>query len=258
MEILSFDISGKFAHFRKFFANNTALSYSIPPRTTIIGILAGIIGYEKEQYHEALSTDNLLHGIRVMAPLKKTFQRLNFLSIKGPNDFRGRGGRIQTPFEVVSGPDIRKDEVSYRIYLTPGNNGNGAFNAIKQQLLEDAPVFNPTLGTANFHARISNIRYFQDNQVQARNCDKEWINLHSSANVDHVQDLAFEKGEQNKYNFVEEELLPADFVADGNRELSKMNRLLFTTDNIPLSIQFTGTYYEIGQNQDVENIQFIE
>lgn len=30
MDILAFDISGKFAHFRKFFANNTALTYSIP------------------------------------------------------------------------------------------------------------------------------------------------------------------------------------------------------------------------------------
>jgi CRISPR-associated protein Cas5h len=258
MEILSFDISGKFAHFRKFFANNTALSYSIPPRTTVIGILAGIMGYEKEQYHEALSTDNLRHGIKVMAPLKKTFQRLNFLSIKGPNDFRGRGGRIQTPFEVVTGPDIRKDEVSYRTYLAPGNNGSSAFDAIKQRLLEEASVFNPTLGTANFHARIHNIRHFQRDQIQAKSCDNQWIKLSSSANVEDVQELAFEKGDQKKYNFVEEELLPADFVADGSRELGKMNRLLFTTDNIPLSIRFTGTYYEIEENQDVETIQLIE
>jgi len=35
MEILSFDIVGKFAHFKKYYANNTALSFSIPPRTTI-------------------------------------------------------------------------------------------------------------------------------------------------------------------------------------------------------------------------------
>lgn len=258
MEILSFDISGKFAHFRKFFANNTALSYSIPPRTTVIGILAGILGYEKDQYHEALSTDNLLHGIKVIAPLKKTFQRLNFLSIKGPNDFRGRGGRIQTPFEVVSGPDIRKDEVSYRIYLTSGYNGDAAFNAVKQQLLQDTPVFNPTLGTANFHARISNIRHFNENHIQTHDCDKDWINLDSSLNAEQVEDLAFEKEALNKYNFVEEELLPAEFVANGNRQLQKMNRLLFTTDNVSLNVQFTGIYYEIGEKQDSENIQFIE
>jgi CRISPR-associated protein Cas5h len=258
MEILTFDISGKLAHFRKFFANNTALSYSIPPRTTIIGILGGILGYEKDQYYEALATENLQHSIRVMAPIKKTFQRLNFLSIKSPSDFRGRNGRIQTPFEVISGPDIKKDEVCYRIYLKPGEEAGNAFDQIKHQLLAEAPVFNPTLGPANFHASINNIELIESSGIQPIEANEDWIELDSAANVENVGDLAFEKEQVNRYNFVEEELLPADFVANGNRELKKMNRLLYTTTDIPLNILFTGNYCQVKRVNESENIQFIE
>src|SRR5690554_5064204 len=120
MEILSFDIEGKFAHFRKFHGNNTAMSYSIPPRTTIIGMLAAIMGEKKDSYYQDYQDNNLKIGIRVLGELKKSFQRLNLLMIKGSNDFRGGKGRVQTPFEVITGSDLKKDMVKYRIYLSSG------------------------------------------------------------------------------------------------------------------------------------------
>ncbi|MDZ7691710.1 MAG: CRISPR-associated protein Cas5 [Balneolaceae bacterium] len=103
-------MKGKFAHFRKYYANNTAFSFSIPPRTTLMGLTAAIMGWEKDSYYERLSSEHIHFGVRVLTPLKKSFQRLNFLSIKSTgdisksfdSDFRGKSGRIQTPFEVVS------------------------------------------------------------------------------------------------------------------------------------------------------------
>jgi CRISPR-associated protein Cas5h len=86
MEILQFDISGKFAHFRKYYANNTALSYSIPPRTTIMGVLAAILGKPRDSYYEEFSSKNIRIGISLKVPVKKNFHRLNFLSIKSLGD----------------------------------------------------------------------------------------------------------------------------------------------------------------------------
>ena len=87
MEVLSFDIEGKFAHFRKYYANNTAFTFSLPPRTTIMGIIAGAMGLEKDSYYEDFGSDNLKIGINILSLIKKSFHRLNFLMIKGDSDF---------------------------------------------------------------------------------------------------------------------------------------------------------------------------
>ncbi len=131
MQVLSFDISGKFAHFRKFHGNNTAFSYSIPPRTTIAGMIAALLGREKDSYYLDFANDNLKVGIRVLSDLRKSFHRLNYLKIEGTDDFRGKKGRVQTPFEIVTARDLNKDLVRYRIFIAAGENPD-VFDEIKE------------------------------------------------------------------------------------------------------------------------------
>ncbi len=59
MKITVFDLYGKFAHFRKFYTNSSSLTYLIPPRTTIEGIIAALLGYERDSYYDVLSVDKL-------------------------------------------------------------------------------------------------------------------------------------------------------------------------------------------------------
>ena len=47
-----FDIEGKFAHFRKIYTNSSSLSYLVPPRTTVQGIIAAMLGYERILLHQ--------------------------------------------------------------------------------------------------------------------------------------------------------------------------------------------------------------
>ena len=98
MEILQLDVGGKLAHFRKYYANNTAMSFSIPPRTTVIGMIASILGRKRDSYYEELASERIRISVRVMSPIKKTFHRLNFLSIKSKSDFDGSGGAYSNPF----------------------------------------------------------------------------------------------------------------------------------------------------------------
>ncbi len=59
MDTLSFRWSAKYGHFLRAEANVNALSYPTPPRTVVLGLLAAILGLEKD----ALAVD--LAGIRV-------------------------------------------------------------------------------------------------------------------------------------------------------------------------------------------------
>ncbi|AZQ59897.1 CRISPR-associated protein Cas5 [Maribacter sp. MJ134] len=265
MEILSFKISGKLAHFRKYYANNTAFSFSIPPRTAIMGIVAAAMGWSRDSYYEDLASKNIQIGIRVLNPLKKSFHRLNFLSIKSTgnmaknwsSDFRGEGGRIQTPFEVITAWDLTKADVAYQIFIKANDKEKTVYESIRNHFLEKEPVYNITLGTANFTARLSEIETFSDSQIEVRNSN-EYVQIHSAVPVELVEELKFDKEEFQNYNFVEEDMLPGEFVANGNREVRKMNRLLFSITPHPIRVKLKGSYYVLKDDTGELNIQFMD
>jgi len=255
MEVLSFDINGKFAHFRKFHGNNTAMSYSIPPRTTIIGILAAILGEEKDSYYQKFRSESLPVGIRVINDIKKSFHRLNYLKITGKEDFTGQKGRIQTPFEVVTGHDLKEDMVCYRIYIKAGADIE-LYENLKNNLLSNERSFNISLGIAGFSAFISNIEIME---LEENNAKEDWIDIHSACNSDQVLEIDFPDEPEIKFNHIEEELLPADFIGgDKGREVYRMNRVLFATRPLPMHVKLDGTYYTLSRNGETENIQFLE
>ncbi len=259
MEILSFEIIGKFAHFRKYYANNTAMTFSLPPRTTILGIIAGAMGLAKESYHEDMNSENIRIGISVSSKIKKSFHRLNYLMIKSNSDFRGkRKTPVQTPFEIVSGIEPKQDEVQYRIFVSSTERGKGIFEKIKSVFLSERFIYNPTMGTANFSARITNIKLFFGNEISKIKVIDELLSLNSACLSKNVNKIAFNKTDEYRYNMIEEELMPADFKENGNREIVKMNSVLFTTGNIPLQVYFTGDLYVISRNTLHQTIQFLD
>jgi len=271
MEIISFDVCGKLAHFRKYYANNTAFTYSMPPRTTVIGMLAAVAGYERDTYYERLVSAHLRVGVRVLNPVKKTFHRLNFLSIKSPGDalkgtgdFTGAGGHIQTPFEVVSGQHLGKDFLGYRIFLARGLDDNGEFDRLKSVLglsekgrPSSQICFNLSLGPANFSAWIENARLHSHIVAQE---PAGLVKMHSAAPSDKIVRLEFQKDDPDDgYNFLEEELMPADFVANGNRELSKLLRVLFSTQGKPFLVELNAPFFQVlSPDGNLQNILFLE
>lgn len=265
MEILSFKIKGKLAHFRKYYANNTAFSFSIPPRTTLMGIIAAALGWPRDSYYEKLTSDKINFGVRVLSPLKKSFHRLNFLSIKSTgdmakkwtSDFRGEDGRIQTPFEVISGLDISRDEVIYQVFVKHEVGGAEVFEHIKSHLLDSCPVYNITLGTANFTASLYAVELIKEESIKEKNSE-DYVLMHSAIPSQLVEDLQFEKEEYDSYNFVEEDMLPGEFVSDNNREVKKMNRLLFSITPNPLRVKLKAAYYELQMQEEHINIQFMD
>lgn len=265
MEILTFKIKGKLAHFRKYYANNTAFSFTLPPRTTIMGIVAAVMGKPKDTYYEDFSSEKIKFGIRVLSPLKKSFHRLNFLSIKSlgdmekkfSSDFRGEDGRIQTPFEVISAWNIGTGEVAYQIFITNQESGNEIFDQIKSHFLEKSTVYNLTLGTANFTASISDIQLINASSVKEVKSN-DFILMNSAIPTHMVEELKFDKEEFGSYNFVEEDMMPGEFIANHNREVKKMNQILFSITPNPLRIKISKEYYQLELNDEVINIQFMD
>ena len=118
MDILSFHLRGKMAHFRKYYSNSSALSYWVPPRTTIIGILAGLLGMERNTYYEHFSLAECQIALALCSPLKKTMQKMNLLMIKSPNDLNGSADyHSQTATEFIIPLDLVNGYVDYKIWI---------------------------------------------------------------------------------------------------------------------------------------------
>lgn len=55
---IGFDVAADFAHFRKVGNNSAKPSYRIPPRTTVAGLLAGIMGMPRDSYYDLFSPES--------------------------------------------------------------------------------------------------------------------------------------------------------------------------------------------------------
>ncbi|GAB4008510.1 hypothetical protein GCM10028808_14830 [Spirosoma migulaei] len=256
MEVLQIDVGGKLAHFRKYYANNTAMSFSIPPRTTLMGILAGMLGRPRDSYYEELASERIRIGVRVMNPIKKTFHRLNLLKIVGKGDFDGSNGRIQTPFEIVSGLSISRDMVVYRLYVSAHELGNDTFQALKQAVLARQFQYALTFGTANFTASLLSTTLITDVQLTG---STDWILMHSAMPSDAVDQLDFDRQRtEDTLQSIEEELLPGDFVGNFDRELRRMDRVLFSTTASGIRVRLNKPFYILTQATETQHILFME
>ncbi|GAA4421232.1 hypothetical protein GCM10023187_57010 [Nibrella viscosa] len=256
MEVLQIDVGGKLAHFRKYYANNTAMSFSIPPRTTLMGMLAGMLGRPRDSYYEELSSERIRIGIRVMHPIKKTFHRLNLLKIVGKGDFDGSNGRIQTPFEVVSGLSISRDMVVYRVYVSCYELGTETFTKLKQSVLERQFQYALTFGTANFTASLISATLITEAQ---QNEATGWVVIHSAMPSEAVEQLDFDRQRtEDTLQLIEEELLPGDFVSNFDRELRRMDRVLFSTTASGIRVKLNKPFYTLEQGSETQHILFME
>lgn len=108
------------AHFRKYYSNSSALSYFIPPRTTVVGILAGLLGKERDTYYDEFSLGKCQIALATQAPIKKCIQKLNLLMIKKENKaFNGSAEYpSQTATELIIPQNLQKGYIDYQIWVT--------------------------------------------------------------------------------------------------------------------------------------------
>lgn len=101
MKCLVFDIWGEYGHFRKFYTTSSPLTFSIPPRTTICGIIAAIIGLDKDEYLNHFSKAKANIAIQLNNPINKTRISYNLINTKTAKMYSKIKDRTQVTFELL-------------------------------------------------------------------------------------------------------------------------------------------------------------
>ena len=81
-KLIAFDIWGDYGYFRRGYTSTSTITYPFPSRTTIAGLISGILGLEKDSYHDIFSENNSKLGLRILNPIKKININLNYINTK--------------------------------------------------------------------------------------------------------------------------------------------------------------------------------
>ena len=168
--IISFKLSGKFAHFSKFYTNSSSLSYLIPPRTAIAGLLASILKIPRDEYYDLMSEDNLKISVRIPEGLmirKQTHSMNNLHSkyYKLLTTGTGKGDVLhsQCKLELLLGPP--DGQIEYIIYIGSSDEG-GVISEIFRALKSGNMGYGVYLGQRQFKAEISQITDYKSDSIK--------------------------------------------------------------------------------------------
>ena len=153
LKLLVFDISGEYGHFRKFNTTSSPLTYAIPTRTALIGILGAILGIERETapglFPEGITPLNELFDrsksrftVQVLNPIKKVNIGFNLLDTgKSPSSFFNIQNRTQIEFELLKNP-------KFRIFFY--HSDSELLGELAERIFERKHHFTPYLGLSQF------------------------------------------------------------------------------------------------------------
>lgn len=148
--ILICDWKGMMAHFRQFDSNSSSLSYSFPPPTVITGMIAGILGVEKDSYYKLFNKERLRMGIQITTPPRKMMQTINYIYAKSPGDLNMSGDNIHTqiPAELLVTENFPHSPLLFRLFFKFSDNE--IFQEVSSLLQETKFKYLPFLGSAPF------------------------------------------------------------------------------------------------------------
>jgi len=115
MKIVVFDIWGDYGHFRIPYTTSSPLTFPVPPKTAIYGIIGAILGYDKASYLDNFQDKRWKVAIGIKNEVVSTRIPENFINTKSVKLFArmpiGKSCRTQINMEFLKNP-------YYRIYVT--------------------------------------------------------------------------------------------------------------------------------------------
>lgn len=255
-KVLVFDIKGPMAHFRKYYTNSSSLSYLFPPRTVVVGLIAGLLGLPSERhtkdrektYYEKFDEKRCLVAASLRYKVRRIMQTVNYIRTKSLSEVDGSAGGTQIPLEILL-PES-DNEITYRIYFYHVNEEE-IYNDLKERLGEQRFLFPPYMGITEF---LASIDYLGEGNI-SRNPNRE-VELNSVCKLKEVE-LDF-SGKDLQYIT---EKMPTGFLNDRTPRKPEEYVLEVKGKLMKVKLKDNATCYSVNYSEDgcrlIENIMFM-
>ena len=229
-KILCFELFGDYAQFRKFFTNMSPLSFSIPPRTVLAGIIGAILGIGKLENPETFSEHNSFIALRLMTPIRKTKIAHNYLKTSSLKQVYAFSEHKPTNVEFLT-------NVRYRIYFSCEDAG--WYQKLKGLLEAHQSVYSICLGISGC---LANYEYLGEYALTALPPkQKLWMN--TVIPMSSVDELILDSPLK-----LQKVVMPT--TMNNQREVTKYEEVLFELTGEPISLISKDSSYLVEGLQD--------
>ncbi len=217
--MMSFNLEGKMGHFRKFYTTVTSLSYAFPPRNTICGTIAAILGLERDSYYDLLSRDRCKIGIQILEPVKKVLLTTNYLDTDEISFRRLRGiGMKPTRVEYLFSDNDRY--LRYKIYFV--HEDNKIMDELSKRVKSQKIHYPISLGPAHCLAQIADFEEIEPKALVLG--DKTQLGILTVIQQDQIVEIDPKLNEGKR--IIIEERVPPDFGV-GRKPISSAKNYLY-------------------------------
>lgn len=247
--ILVFDLKGYMAHFRKFYTNSSALTYTFPPYTTITGLIAGILGRQRDSYYQEFNHENCQIAISINSGTRKVVQTMNYIRTKNKREFNGSAGPTPTPLEILLSSGIN---LGFRIYFSHRNQQ--LMETVKERIQENRYVYPPYLGITEFTASLDFIADLKESEIKQIS-QEDIAEIDTVINTDFIKDKGIRLEKTTAELKIFKEKMPLEFGE--SRRLKKVASFIFDANGQNIPVILTVPYYQIQITGGKENILFL-
>jgi CRISPR-associated Cas5-like protein len=154
MQGLLFQISGRYAHFKKPDTNNNPLTHDFITKTALLGLVGAVLGMERDAMREKFPqwSEDFLYGVQINGAVKKESWSFTLRSASNPNS------KAPKPLEFLKEPD-------FTVALALKNEtSRESFERFSAALQNQRAHFTPVLGLHNCPA---NLQWTSDGEWQS-------------------------------------------------------------------------------------------
>ncbi len=249
MDIITFHLRGKMAHFRRYYSNSSALTYTIPPRTTITGIIAGLLGLTRDSYYADFSLEQCQIAVAICSPIKKCMQKLNYLMIKSTNDLNGSAEyHSQTATEFIIPQNIRDGWIDYKIWVH--HRDQDYINKLQELLINNQGIYK-SRGIAVGLGTAFNLGWIENGKVIAgeQRTEKNQCPINSVIPANKITGILTEQMQSDGYRLIKEEV-PLEFDAQRRITPEGLGYMVMNLDIKPIPAGVT-SYVLTEENEAI-------
>jgi len=221
---LSFTVRGDWAHFRRVEGNIVKQTYRIIPRTTLAGLIAAMLGLDRDSYYDLFSTHNSGVAIEPASPLRTINMPINSLSTAG-DDIQMHPSRGNARVGLVDPTNLRQQH-NYEFLVDPAYridiwlDDKETYEELKSILESGVSHYIPSLGLSEC---LASLEYHGEMPIESGSAGDEGLD---SVLVEAIDAVRIEQGQR-----IRVERSPGFMEYDGNgRKTSKFIAHAYTPD----------------------------
>ncbi len=219
MKVLVFDVWGEYAHFRKYYTTTSPLTFSIPPRTAVCGLIGAIAGLDKSEYLKHFTKDQADIAVKILSPIKKVRLSENLIDTKNAPMMSKIKNRTQIRFELLK-------DAKFRIYLS--HKETELYQKIRDYLVHHKCIYTPCLGLSE---HIANFVFIGEFNCEMNTGVEELVKIDSVIPIREDSNVKIKFDENGGEYF--HETLPIEMEED--RTLREYCKVAFERNGTPIS-----------------------